>query len=344
MTIKTVEMDFTFMNYIPGPPVSTDQLYGAATSNDAITIKSWRDVWIKNVEANHKTHGPFINSHIGMLYGSNALKPAIVVGSGPSLKGNVEDLKEAKDIPIISCLHNFHFLTDKGIKPAYYVSLDAGEVTLEEIAEGGEHEIEYYLEKSKEHTLVAFIGSSPKLINSWKGKILWFNAPIPDVQITEAIEKIEKFQMFLGSGGNVLGAATYFAKGVLGSNPIAFVGADFSFSYVNKFHGWDSKYDKSLGNVMRAVDIFGNKVHTWRSYYNFKSWFDFICVKVPGIWVNCTEGGCLGAYNEGNIQQITQMELKHFIGQYYIHEKIEHQCKNPADGRDPKAGLVQILF
>jgi len=341
---KMVEMDFEYLNYIPKAPVPTEKLYGQACSNDQITMSSWRKVWIDNTKANHERLGPFSKNHVGKYYNTNFMKPCIIAGSGPSLGNNIEELKKKRDIKLISCLHNFHYFEDNGIKPEMYVSLDAGEVTIEEITEGGKNPPSYYHEKTKDHTLACFIGSSPKLLETWKGEVVWFNAPIPDPGIMEELNKIEKFEMYISNGGNVLGACTYIAKAVMGSNPIAFVGSDFCFSYTKKFHPWESKYDEKLGHAIRAIDVFGNKVLTWGSYYNFKAWFDYICTVVPGSWVNCSEGGCMGAYPEGIIMQIKQMALKEFIHQYYINEQVEFMCKNPGDGKDPKTGQMKLLF
>lgn len=101
-----------------------------------------------------------------------------------------------------------------------------------------------------------------------------------------------------------------------------------SFGYERKFHAWDSKYDKSLGQTMRVTDIYGNKVHTWRSYYNFKNFFEWISMHVPGHYINATEGGCLGAYPEGNIASIQQMELERVLEIYHMNENIRPQCEN----------------
>jgi hypothetical protein len=341
---KMIEMDLEYMNYIDTPPAAPETLHKQACSNDEITIKSWKDQWIAQVKENHKNHGPFKDHSVGSLFGINKFKPAIIAGSGPSLKNNVRDLKLRGDIPLISCLHNFHYMVDNEVTPEYYVTLDAGIITLEEIAEGGEKELEFYLEKTKDSTLLAFIGTHPKLLESWRGKILFYNAPIPDQGVIDAINEVEKFGVFVSNGGNVLGASLYIAKAIMGSNPIAYVGADFCFSYTKQFHPWKSKYDEKLGNVMRAIDVWGNKVLTWSSYWNFKNWFDYVSLRVPGIWVNCSEGGCMGAYNEGNLRSIIQMSLTGFIQQYNICEEIRHMCENPGNAEDPVLKQVKILF
>ena len=265
---------------------------------------------------------------MGSLFNKYKNQPVIVVGSGPSLKENVKDLVDTKGIPIISCLHNYHFLEDNGVKVDYYATLDAGEVVIEEVSEGGSKTPEDYFASSKDKTLLAFIGTSPRLIQKWQGKVIWFNAPIPAPDIEKEFSEVEPFGIYVSSGGNVLGACFYIAKAICGSDPIIFVGADFSFSTNNKFHAWKSKYDATLGECQRMTNVFGIPVWTWASYVSFKCWFESRFLKVPGNYINATEGGILGAYPGGNIAQIKQMALSEVVSQYSINEPLRAQCEN----------------
>lgn len=333
-----------YLNTIDTPPQSPQDLHRQAATNDDPTIDSWRETWIKNYKDNHTKFGPFRDSAIGKLFGELRLKPCIVAGSGPSLANNIETLKLKGDIPLISCLHNFHYFEDHGVGVNYYVSLDAGPITIEELSEGGKNTHEFYLEKSKDKTLLAFCGSDPGLISSWKGKVYWFNCPIPDSRVRAAHNEVERFENFISNGGNVLGAALYIAKAYMGANPIVFVGADFSFSGashallsgigLNKFHAWESKYDGKLGQAMRAIDCFGNKVYTWASYFNFKCWFDSVCIRCPGEFINCSEGGTLGVYQEGLIRHIKHKSLKEFIDGVSLFETMKFQAENPQDANE----------
>ena len=212
MIKKIIEMDFEYLNTLDRPPESPAQLHTAAASNDNPTIEMWREPWIRNQAANHKTHGPFAENGIGKMYGDCHLKPCIVAGAGPSLAGNIKDLKEKGDIHLISCLHNFHYMVDNEIDVQAFVTLDAGKITIEEISEGGKHPHEHYVEATKDYTLCAFVGSDPDLIASWKGKILWYNCPIPDQRCKDAFDEVETFHHFVSNGGNVLGASLYIAK------------------------------------------------------------------------------------------------------------------------------------
>lgn len=327
--IKTIEIDLEFQDYISGPPRSPKELHNQSCSNDTVTVDFWRDIWVKQMAENHKAHGPFKKSHVGMLHNNFYQRPCIVVGSGPSLKNNVDELKDTKGIPVISCLHNYHFLEDRGITPDYYVTLDAGKVTVEEVAEGGSKTEAEYWESTKNKKLIAFTGSHPELIQKWQGEIYWFSAPIPDKEIVDKMKAIEDLGVWVSSGGNVLGACFYIAKAIMGANPIIFCGADFSFSYTNRFHPFESKYDKNPGVVGSAVDVYGIKVKTWGSYLNFKCWFEAKVCSVPGIYINATEGGIFGSYPDGNIMQLRQMKLSEVINMYSLSREVKAQCENP---------------
>lgn len=328
---KKREIICEYQPYLDIPPVPTSALRNQAVSNDAPTVNHWRDIWIKNSQATFARFGSFKDLSLGKLWGIHRNSPAIVVGSGPSLKENVLSLKDNRSkIPVISCLHNFHFLEDNGVPADYYVTLDAGPIVIKELSEGGWRKEEEYWEATKDRTLIAYIGSDPGLFERWKGKVYLFNAPIPDQMVTETVEKTtEKFRTFVSSGGNVFGASTYIAKAFFGCNPIIFMGADFSFSYLDKFHGWDSPYDANLGQYVRMTDVYGNSVKSWQSYANFKSWFDWVAQVVPGYYINCTEGGTFGAYPGGNIRHVVQMTLSDCLRTYNLCEEMKDQCDNP---------------
>ena len=327
--MRTAEVPLEYQPLIPGPPVAPDGLYQNACSNDANTVQGWGDIWANNIKANRAFVGDFADRGVGKLFGRFQHKACILAGSGPSLKVNGHLLKDRGGVPLISCLHNFHFFEDLDVKPDLYVSLDAGPVVLEEISEGGKLTPDEYWARTKNHTLVAYIGSHPDLLKKWQGEIYFFNAGLPPCKARDEAEAAAEFFTYLGSGGNVLGACLYLAKAVLGCSTTAFVGADFSFGYDKKFHGWDSKYDAELGHCLRVIDVYGIKRYTWQSYHNFKCWFEWVACSVPGVYVNCTEGGTLGAFDAGNISQFKYMDLKDYLGMLNMNEHMRPQCENP---------------
>lgn len=336
--VRKAEIVLEYQNLIDQPPVHPGSLMNQAMSNDSATVSAWRNQWIEQARANKAEVGSFKDHGIGLLHGKNQYMPAIIAGSGPSLAGNADKLKDRGGIPLISCLHNFHFLEDLGVKADYYVSLDAGPVVLEEVSEGGKLSPEEYWERTKNHTLLCYIGSHPDLIKKWQGKIYFFNCPVPDDVVRDETDKIERFNTCIGTGGNVLGACLYIAKGILGCSAVAFVGADFCFSYDHKFHGWNSKYDANIGQCIPLTDVFGIKRKTWPTYANFKAWFDYVALQVPGMYFNCSEGGCLGSYPEGNITAFKYMDLAVFLDMFHMNAHIKEQCVNP------ETQLVKMLF
>jgi len=327
--MRTAEVTLEYQPYIDYSPTPAKELFGQACENDVSTINSWRPTWEKNVKANHDKFKSFADHSIGKLYGFAHQRPVVIAGSGPSLKVNAKDLAHRKDVTVLSCLHNFHFMEDIGCPADFYVSLDAGEVVVEEVYEGGSKSEDEYWALTKERKLLCYIGTSPRLLEKWQGEVYFFNAPVPDDEYTKYVDNIEIFNTYVSNGGNVLGACLYIAKAFFGASIVGFIGADFCFSYDRKFHPWDSKYDAKLGNVMRVRDVFGLPVYTWRSYNNFKGWFEFVSLTVPGIYYNCSEGGTLGAYVEGNIRSIHQLPLRDFLRQVTMYEEMKEQSINP---------------
>src|SRR3990167_732145 len=327
--VKQALINLEYQPIILQLPVPPQALYQKAASNDNATVESWRETWIAQAKANRAVFGPFKDKSIGKLHNKHRHMPIFVVGSGPSLKKNAHLLKGDHGIPIISCLHNFHFLEDLGVNVDYYVTLDAGPVTIEEVSEGGNKDTDYWA-KTKGKKLLAYIGTHPNLLAKWQGEIYFFSCLIPNQEVQKEINDIEPFNVLVSSGGNVLGGCLYIAKAFLGCRTTIFLGADFSFSYDNEtFHPWPSKYDKKLGQCIKMTDIFGVKVKSWQSYANFKAFFDWVSQAVPGEYINCTEGGTLGAYNEGNIINIKAMDLEDCLKAFSLSEHKRDQVDNP---------------
>jgi len=319
------EEDLQFQPYIAGPPVQNkDALYNRACASDGVTLDTWLKIWLDQIKKNSSTYDVKANS-VEQVFAKFAYKPVIIAGSGPSLKKNAALLKDRNEIGLVSCLHNYGFLEDLGVSADYYVNLDAGPITIDEMYQGGKKDPSYYWDLSKDRVLIAALTSHPDLLTRWKGKILFYNVMAPSPEYYNELKKTIDFPCFFSVGGNTLGACLYFAKAILGGCPITYVGADFSFGYDKKFHSWDSPYDKQYSGLMPCTDVFGNRRYTWASYYGFKNWFEYTACggkgNQPGMYINCTEGGILGSYPEGNIMQIQQMTLKQFLWMYNLHKK-----------------------
>jgi len=328
--MRKAEIILKYQNLIHQAPEQSGALMAAASKNDDATMDHFQHVWLGNITANKQHFGNFKDYSLGQEFRKYQNGVAIVAGSGPSLKVNAHELKNRGNIPLISCLHNFHMFEDLGLAPEYYVTLDAQELVIDEVTEGGSRSPEEYWEMTKDRTLVAFIGSPPSLLRRWKGRILLFNAPIPRDELRNKIEAIEKFNVLVASGGNVLGACLYISKAILGTFTNIFVGADFSFGYNHKFHAWDSKYDADLGVYIMDTDIYGIRVPTWETYHGFKKYFMSVAMRIPGHYYNCSEGGCLGSYPTGNIDTFKYMDLKDCLSSLHVNDAIADLMQDPS--------------
>lgn len=344
-----VEMTLQVQPTIEGIPAGKEAAWRAATRNDDITTKTWAKQWIDQTKENMKNFDVLGNT-VMKLHGAAANKPCILMGSGPSLSKNWKDLIGdgdksigRKDIPIVTNVHNFPFCEDRNLMTCsdYYVILDAGEICLKEMYEGGMHadDPEWYWKKTEGRTLIAYHAIDPEFAKKWKGHIYWYATPPASEELAIEMMKIISPSLipWFNVGGNVMGAALYFARAILGCSIPVFMGMDLSFSYDRKFHPWDCWYNDKFSGVIPWTDIFGNRVYTWQSYFGFKNWFDFIACggngNNPQIWINATEGGILGSYNEGNIKQIIQLDLKAALSMLNAFHKIPDLLKMANSGK-----------
>lgn len=324
--LRKLDIDLQYAPLLDGPPPHYGDLYKTACAGDEVTIKTWRDTWIKNYTAARDRFGSFEEKSMGLLAGINQGKPAVVIGSGPSLKESLPELKEnAKrgtgKVLTVSCLHNFGLFEDEDCHSDYYLSLDSGGVVIDDVSESRNKDGGFYWEQTKGKILLASIASDPKLFDLWQGELFLFNFLLPDQQLREEINKIERMSHYISAGGNALGACMYVAKAVMGSPQIIYVGADFCFDHDMKFHSYGTHYDNA-GQTVPWRDVYSLPRRTWNSYLGFKFWFDHIACSVPGHWISCSEG-IMGAYPEGIIRQFQYMPLKNALYPHKITEEVE---------------------
>jgi hypothetical protein len=310
-----------------------------ASSNDGATVRFWTEKWLSHIKANAEKHDIKADSSATM-YGKFAYHPVIIAGSGPSLKKNAHHLVNKPDkIGLVSCLHNYAYFVDQGIRAdGGYINLDAGDITIPEMSQGGKHPEQWYWDATVDNTLVAGLVSKPELIDRWKGPIKWFSSPVPDNAYMAQERQIlspKGFDLYYNVGGNALGAGYYHARAILGGMPLVFIGADFSFDYCHKFHSWESPYDTQFSGVVPCTDIFGNRVYSWPSYVNFSLWLLYQAYGGSGMnpvqMINCTEGGIFGAFPQGNVSAVKQLALVDFLEMYRHHEMLPKMLAEPEE-------------
>ncbi len=304
------------------------------TSND----KRWK----RNIQTNKKHY----------IKGNPKLKGLVVylIGAGPSLDKNVEELRNINKRGVIVCIDaNFEYLINKGIVPEYCVSIDASDKIYDMIKS--------VIKKTKNTMLVSNAASNPKIIAAWKGERYFFISPdsrFPtkteersaltryavakkDVKKGDEIKPNRHYKIIfpgikieIGSGGNVTTTAHVFSHQVLRAPTVVFVGCDFSWETASHFYS-GRKHQKNIRartlneQILSHYDINKKRICTNISLESFKRWHEQVAMMSPGTEsINATEGGILGvdAATGKHEPFIKFMKLKDAIKKYTPKEEI----------------------
>ncbi len=206
-------------------------------------------------------------------------KPIYVVAPGPSLNKNIEQLKRVKGKCLI-------FACDTSVKPML-----TKEIPPDAVATVDPYEINYHkLKGVKLDNSFLFGGIEGYYeipLNFSGDKFVYYHSP--------TTSKI--YDPIIGEKGIVRSAGTVLADVInisifMGGNPIVLVGVDLGFP-VNKYYA-DGSFRDELevdGNLF-IEDIFGNKMRTNRSFYNFWVYFSSYFPELTNIKIiDATEGG-----------------------------------------------------
>lgn len=150
--------------------------------------------------------------------------PVVLVAAGPSLDKNIHILKKYKDNVIILCADIITFkLLENDIIPDFVCNIDSHETVMEFF---------HGLDNSN-LTLVCPTTAYPKLVNDWKGKLIFFNqTDIPGQEKEKILSKITKKTGGFGSFFNrfFVGATMLQLSKILNPSIIMLMGYDFAFS------------------------------------------------------------------------------------------------------------------
>lgn len=212
-------------------------------------------------------------------------KTVIVVGASPCLKRDVEKLINCnRDDFCIVCVNSaLKFLLDKSIIPDYVVALDS------------DHEdISAHLDvDSKDLKLIASNVVSPKVLDSWKGEILY----MPYFCVSNGLKKRLRNRLgkIIPIGGNALGTMVSLAIQVWYARIIILVGSECCYEkeyYPSK----DIARNNAPAAEFYTKDIDGNQRLTTTALYTYKLWLERLAIQVyPNVKIIDTSVGLLGA-------------------------------------------------
>jgi hypothetical protein len=287
------------LKHIPEKYVDIYTDWNAKVSDNTLAEK--KKQWIKNLKINAEKWDFF--KHNAHELKEKGLKGETVylVGASPSLKKNIKHLRGKKNI--WACAHVLKYLLSHGIKPDYVFVADS------------RHESVKFLNtvKSKGLTLVAEICVSPKIWDVWKGDVLFYKGVIGE-EMNREVEKVTKFNNTVSSGGSVMGIMTVIAWSVK-AKKIVYIGNDLSYPdglpYPAERNIVQNIIPDEEADYRWMYDIAGRKIDTLVRMFLYKMFLDICSQMAKGIkFINATEGGILGAYAEGNIKSMKQMQLK----------------------------------
>lgn len=141
--------------------------------------------------------------------------PAFVIGAGPSLAENGEQLLRLRDRGlVIACDAALPILMERGVYPDIVVSLDVVDTKA----------VLFERDFVKNGLLVALLGAHPKLVSSWIGPI---GFAVDDHPLAQWAAKCLPGAVEVGPLGNVAQLGFTFAR-LLGCDPIVLCGVDMA--------------------------------------------------------------------------------------------------------------------
>ena len=135
-----------------------------STNINKNTVSMWGRLWLENLKGN--SHIDFNKYSAYQFKDKFKGETAFLVGAAPSLKNNINDLKNKKG-HIMTCGHALKFVMENGIKPEFVFVIDSHEKQKEWVNIGDD---------SKDINLVVPITVHPEVVKNWKGNVFFFRS------------------------------------------------------------------------------------------------------------------------------------------------------------------------
>ncbi len=263
-----------------------DLLETISANTISFRVKSWIDNFMTNLPVVHGRYG--IASLLDTLQGV----PVIIVGAGPTLDRNIKQMRGLeKKACIISCDSTLKALIENGIIPHIVLTTDS-KARVKDFIEGVDISEMCFVVDTFTHPDTA------NLLTEEAGRVYWYNTlPVNNCPFTGALNSWTGFIGNLGTGGCVATSAWWFATQMLGASPDILVGLPEAFYDPAEMYA--SAVTKTIETEpyttkpVRDIDIFGEPCWTFPALQSFAFWFQDIFMQLPGIHVNCSEGGIL---------------------------------------------------
>ena len=269
------------------------QVQSTGRDEDAeVFMDAWVGTYITNIVAHYDEIKAGRN--LGELYGLfNHDAPAAVIGAGPSLDKNIDQLKRFPGV-IIASDRAYRILLAHGINPDVVISVDTHYDLVAEMLD---------TPHSNKHALVLNVCSDPKIAKNWKGSIFWFLMKHPGVQFTDHILPA-LFPTFYGlENVGCVGNSSVVLADMMGLSPIVMVGQDFGYTggrmFADQFKANADgsfapiDFDHAAAFEKRTGKVTVDGITTYAPYLNFRAAAYNLRYNRGIDLINCTEGGIL---------------------------------------------------
>jgi hypothetical protein len=279
---------------------------------DDITLRFWGPIWLKHYWENL----PNVKRGVRLFEGALPETPALIVGAGPSLEKNINQIHKLKGRAVILAVpKSYKLLLREGIEPDVVIVCDAKEGQAKKCFPFGKN-----AHKQNKTLLVMDTVAHPLAHRMWqdKNRVFWYNKMPVDAwpsghRLEEGTGPIGQFPQ----SGNTTNVCWSMAKLLLGCDPIIWVGQDLSWPL------GQAQYSGGLDNcyvgdsALDVVDTFiGNppmKTHRVVTHYSlreFAKWVERKCIEFQGTYYNCTEGGIM-------CKGMSCVPLKYIVDMYH---------------------------
>lgn len=245
--------------------------------------------WIENFLANQ----PYIHGGRGVAGLMNMLEglPAAIVGSGPTLDRNIKDIHLLKNKAlIIACDSAVKALEAHGVEPDIIMVTDSKE-RIADFLRGID---------VQKYTFVAdtFIHPTTTELLQDAKRLYWYSTlPIDSCPFTGALNDWTGFVGNLGTGGCVATTAWWMAARLMQADPTILIGLPQGL--YDPAQMYSSEVSKTVetepytSHLIETFDIFGKACYTYPALQSFAWWFQDAFLQIPGIFINCSEGGIM---------------------------------------------------
>lgn len=223
----------------------------------------------------------YINRNLGLVKARLQIEdkknsPVAVVGYGPSLKDNWEELKNYKYIISTSGAHKF--LIERGIIPTWHVDCDPRP-----------HKAEFTKEPHKDVIYLIASSAHPLIVDNVKG----YNVKLWNFDVRDRMS-LPDGEYELPTYGDVGQQSIYIAK-VLGFTEVHLFGFDYAFGQEGNHHSGSHGNELTVESVKVTVD---RKIF-WTTHGEFVKnllYFDLVLLENPELIIEVHGNTLLSHY------------------------------------------------